>query len=128
MQDLFTERPKSASAFKQPLLEVTVKGDGVKKAAGAAESSVWFIDVDGQIDQFISKNNTPKKPFIELCKKLARSGVVVTGFQPYKGSGGPNFLLRNGELFHRLSDLGTRSDTILSYEYRVPVYRGPPKS
>ncbi len=109
------------SPFKQPFLELCLFGETVKK--DSPFGSVWFIDVDGKIEKYITKDNKPTDLLLDLCRSIAKAGMVVKGFDRYKGSGGPSMLLRNGALFHRAGSIEDPEPTVLAYEYREPEYR-----
>lgn len=110
------------SIFIQPLLELTLSGTGSKTLS---REGVMFIDVGGNIDDFITDKNEPTELFVRLCKTIAKAGAVVVSFNRYSGSGGPSHMLRNGALFQRMDAIMHPPKETLAYEYRVPVYRGP---
>lgn len=111
------------SPFQQPFLELVIKGDVARQITPGCP--FWLVDVDGKIDTYISKKNTPKQPLIRLCKTLAKAGIVVTKFGRYVGSAGPHIVMRNGVLFYRMGNIENVPPEVLAFAYRVPVYRGP---
>ena len=108
--------------FKQPFLELRIGGDVAKKIL--PHCPAFFIDVDGQIEKYISKENTPTKRLVNLCKSLAKAGIMVTGFQRYSGSAGPNVIMRNGALFQRMGTVEHPNVEVWAFEYRKPLYVG----
>lgn len=108
--------------FKQPFLELTLAGDGAKKLS---RDGILYIDVDGKIDKYITKEHVPTELLVELCRALAKAGAVVTEYARYKGSGGPNVVMRNGALFYRMNNVEHPPEEVFAYEYREPKYRGP---
>ncbi|MBY0538023.1 hypothetical protein K2P47_01340 [Patescibacteria group bacterium] len=106
--------------FKQPFLTITLKGDN-SKALNCSDHGVAHIDVDGQIEKYISEDNKPTGLLIELCKAFAKAGAVAVSFGRYRGSAGPNMLLRNGVLFIRHTAIEEPPADVLAYEYRTPV-------
>lgn len=97
-----------------------IKGDVAKTLT--PECPFWLIDVGGHIDTYISKKNTPKKPLIALCRRLAKAGIAVTGFYRYNGSAGPHIVMRNGVLFYRMGMIDRIPTQVLAFAYKAPVY------
>ncbi len=111
------------SPFKQPFLVLNLKGDK-HEALSCSDHSTAYIDVDGQIEKYITGDNTPTDLLVELCKAFAKSGAVVASFGRYLGSAGPNMLLRNGVLFVRHRAIQEPPADVLAYEYREPKFKG----
>jgi hypothetical protein len=111
------------SPFKQPFLELVIKGDVARQIT--PNCPFWLVDVDGKIDTYISKENKPKAPLIRLCRTLAKAGIVVTQFGRYTGSAGPHVVMRNGVLFYRMGNIENVPPEVLAFAYRTPIYRGP---
>jgi hypothetical protein len=109
--------------FKQPFLTLDLVGDGRKKL-NCSDHGTMHIEVDGQIDKYITEYDEPTDLLIELCKAIAKSGAVVQSFGTYTGSAGPNMLLRNGVLFVRHSAIEKPPADVLAYEYKAPLFRG----
>lgn len=107
--------------YKQPFLVLTLKGDKSKELNSVDNSSV-NIDVDGQIEKYITEDNKPTDLLVELCKAFAKSGAVAVSFGRYQGSAGPNMLLRNGVLFVRHKAIEEPPGDVLVYEYRAPEF------
>lgn len=111
------------SPFKQPFLVLNLKGDK-HEALSCSDHSTAYIDVDGQIEKYITEEDTPTDLLVELCKAFAKSGAVVASFGRYRGSAGPNMLLRNGVLFVRQREIEEPPADVLAYEYREPKFKG----
>lgn len=111
------------SPFKQPFLELTIAGGGVPRISD--NGSQLYIDVDGQIDKYITEDHQPTLRLVELCKSFAKAGVVVTEYARYVGSGGPSVIMRHGALFYRMRSVEDPPEDVFAYEYREPKYRGP---
>lgn len=109
--------------FKQPFLVLNLMGDK-SKVLNCSDHSTVHIDVDGQIEKYISEDDKPTELLVELCKAFAKSGAVVGSFGRYLGSAGPNMLLRNGVLFVRHKAIEEPPVDVLAYEYRELVFQG----
>ena len=109
--------------YKQPFLVLTLKGEK-SKALNCSDHGVVHIDVDGQIEKYITEDNEPTELLVTLCKAFAKSGAVVDSFGCYQGSAGPNMLLRNGVLFVRHKAIEEPPADVLAYEYQEPLFKG----
>jgi hypothetical protein len=114
---------ENPSPYKQPFLLVILKG-ALSKELNCSDNSVVHIDVDGQIEKYITADNEPTERLVELCKAFAKSGAVVKSFGTYNGSGGPNMLLRNGVLYVRHKAIEEPPKDVQAYEYREPSFQG----
>ncbi len=108
--------------FKQPFLSLILTGEGAKRFAKSSYPAC-FIDVNGKVGLYITKDNKPTERLVNLCKAFARAGVRVRGFDHYTGSAGPSFLLRNGALFERNLEIENADLSESSLEYVEPGFR-----
>lgn len=110
------------SPFIQPFLELIVGGPRLKELG--LDTVSWLVEVDGQIGKYITKGNASTKLLNQLCESLANAGIMVKGFDRYKGSAGPHVVLLNGALFYRMSAIERVPPEVWAYKFRPPVYRG----
>lgn len=88
--------------FVQPFLELWGPyKPGIK--------NLLFIDVNGEIEKYITDKNEPTEELLRLCKLLQTRGYEIAFFARYGpgGNGGPDHILRNGALFARMQILET---------------------
>lgn len=122
--------PKNPIRFKQPFLCIAFT---TATQPEIIHENVWYIDVDGRIDKYLTRKGdwfspegkNPKPLLIELCKMLASNGMKVVHFGTYNGSGGPTHILRCGALFHRMSsqfERGTAETSVVPTDFEPPTY------
>ena len=108
--------PDSPCPFKQPFLVINFGREGNKMSDGVEVADGWHVDVDGQIEKYISgytrsldfappANNidhaTPL--MLGLLGYFMSRGKKVLSITGYVGSAGPSHILRNGAFFERMS-------------------------